>query len=199
MATLAFFKVEINGKNYGIETFSAAGSLNKVVRLTKNDGTAYDVEQGWERTTCSCPDYQRRHADLPYSDGCKHVKAMVEIGLLADAKSWEVSEQDIQPEMTTPGSWVEPNTLEIVEAAQELAAGLAHALAELTDDPGAPVRRKPGRKPITDSINWDYYGQRYAAGESYRSLAIEANVSPTKLWNRVRKLGYSPEKKALNL
>ncbi|WP_406698596.1 hypothetical protein V5E97_06900 [Singulisphaera sp. Ch08] len=183
--TIAFLTVEIKGTNYGVETFLAETTLNKVVRLSKIDGTSYDVEQGWDRTTCTCPDYQRRHADLPYSDGCKHVRSLVSLSLIENVTPWTASE---------------PKTVEVVEAAhEETHAGLALAVAELADDAtdaekGKPVRRKPGRKPISDTINWDSFGRRYAAGESRSVLAAEAGVSPTRFWNRVTKLGYSSPK-----
>lgn len=113
MASIAHLTVEIKGTSYGVETFFAEGTGNKVVRLSKLDGTAYDVEQGWERTTCNCPDYQRRHAELPYSDGCKHVRSMVELGLIENIKPWEVTE--VPAECGVSGAWFEAGS---VDAAQ---------------------------------------------------------------------------------
>lgn len=50
-------------------------------RLTKTDGTSYDVALTTQGAHCSCPDYIycREHRD---PKGCKHVAAMRSVGLL---------------------------------------------------------------------------------------------------------------------
>lgn len=117
MESMAYLTVEIKGTKYGVETLTAADSGNRVVRISKADceGTTYDVEQGMDRTTCTCPDYQRRHADLPYSNGCKHVKALVQFGLIVNALPWAKTEPE--PEIGVSGAGVEPNATEAVPVA----------------------------------------------------------------------------------
>jgi hypothetical protein len=61
-----------------------AGPPNRTIRLSKRDGAVYDVTEG-ERTTCDCADWIYRHADLPYSDGCKHIRALASAGFLRSA------------------------------------------------------------------------------------------------------------------
>lgn len=71
----------ISGKPYEMQAIDDA-----TVRLISPKGEVYDVTQGPERVTCGCPDWAYRHADLPYSDGCKHVKALVQIGLMSNPR-----------------------------------------------------------------------------------------------------------------
>lgn len=223
---LTFLTVEIKGQDYGVESFTTCNG-DKVVRLTKGDDTVYDVTEGAERTTCDCPDFQRRHADLPYSDGCKHVRSMVEHGLVMNVKPWEPTEADVPAECGVSGVWfaagsvetVEVAEIEVVDAAQPAAAGVAVAVAELAVEAGlvlaidelqddaiyaavvevappcpiATVRRGRGRPTVADHVDWDAAGRRYAAGESYRGLAAELGVKPNTLYTKVRKLGYRPE------
>jgi ATPase family associated with various cellular activities (AAA) len=69
-----------NAQNYGVDIlFPATGE--KVVRLSKADGTTYEVTQGAEWTTCDCPDHKARHEGLR-TEGCKHVRALVGAGLV---------------------------------------------------------------------------------------------------------------------
>lgn len=51
-------------------------------RLTKPDGTSYDVTRSSTgEPYCECPDFQYRHKGLDYR-GCKHCWALTEHGLL---------------------------------------------------------------------------------------------------------------------
>lgn len=84
MSTLTSIQLTIGWQPYGAEiVHSEAG---RTVRLTKDDGTAYDVTQGPTRTTCDCPDFRHRHTPLDFSEGCKHVKACVAAGLVENVK-----------------------------------------------------------------------------------------------------------------
>ena len=43
----------------------------------ENASAEYDVcETESGRAKCTCPDFERRHKDLPYSGGCKHIAAL---------------------------------------------------------------------------------------------------------------------------
>ena len=58
-----------------------AYAVMKAYRLSKPDGTAYDVARTNHGLTCDCPDFIF-HRDGLDPDGCKHIKAMVAYGLL---------------------------------------------------------------------------------------------------------------------
>jgi hypothetical protein len=72
----------INGVDYRVEP-NARGpyAVEKAYRLSKPDGTAYDVASTHHGLTCDCPDFIF-HRDGIDPDGCKHIKAMVAYGLL---------------------------------------------------------------------------------------------------------------------
>jgi hypothetical protein len=72
----------INGIDYKVERNPSEGSaVRKAYRLSKPDGTAYDVALTRHGLTCDCPDFIF-HRDGIDPDGCKHIKAMVAYGLL---------------------------------------------------------------------------------------------------------------------
>ncbi len=72
----------INGVDYRVEPNpSGAYAVRKAYRLSKPDGTAYDVARTKHGLTCDCPDFIF-HRDGLDPDGCKHIKAMVAYGLL---------------------------------------------------------------------------------------------------------------------
>ena len=50
-------------------------------RLTKGDGTMYDVAQTSYGPQCDCPDYIFRRDGLDPS-GCKHIRALIGSGLI---------------------------------------------------------------------------------------------------------------------
>ena len=50
-------------------------------RLTKKDGTAYDVALTEHGVECSCPDYIIRRDGIE-PEGCKHTRACIAVGLL---------------------------------------------------------------------------------------------------------------------
>ncbi len=50
-------------------------------RLTKADGTAYDVARTEHGCSCDCPDFAWRR-DGVEPDGCKHIRALIRVGLL---------------------------------------------------------------------------------------------------------------------
>jgi hypothetical protein len=51
-------------------------------RLKKADGTIYDLAETCHGLTCDCPDFTF-HRDGLDEGGCKHIKAMVAVGLLS--------------------------------------------------------------------------------------------------------------------
>ena len=72
----------INGVDYRVEPNPAeAYAVMKAYRLSKPDGTAYDIARTHHGLTCDCPDFIFRLDGLD-PDGCKHIKAMVAYGLL---------------------------------------------------------------------------------------------------------------------
>jgi hypothetical protein len=72
----------INGVDYRVEPNPpGAYAAEKAYRLSKPDGTAYDVALTHYGLTCDCPDFIF-HRDGIDPDGCKHIKAMVAYGLL---------------------------------------------------------------------------------------------------------------------
>lgn len=76
----------IGGKPYEMTAID-----DRTVRLESAKGDVYDICQDTERVTCTCPDWTYRHADLPYSDGCKHIKAIVTIGLMVNPRPMTVN------------------------------------------------------------------------------------------------------------
>src|SRR5262245_39696790 len=68
--------LRLNGTAYAVERH------DRVVRLEKRDGTAYDVARQLDGHTCSCPDFTKRHAELPGTLGCKHIKGLRAVGML---------------------------------------------------------------------------------------------------------------------
>jgi hypothetical protein len=74
--------MEINGVDYRVEPGSGRGyAVTRAYRLSKRDGTAYDVALTEFGLTCDCPDFIF-HRDGLDPGGCKHIKAMVAYGLL---------------------------------------------------------------------------------------------------------------------
>jgi hypothetical protein len=61
------------------------------VRVESAKGDVYDVTRVNGRVSCDCCDYRYRHTELPYSDGCKHVKAVVEAGLVKPPEVFAVA------------------------------------------------------------------------------------------------------------
>ena len=55
-------------------------------------GAVYCVDDSGERTRCDCPDWQYRHAELDGTLGCKHIRALRELGLVRAApQGWAVA------------------------------------------------------------------------------------------------------------
>jgi hypothetical protein len=57
------------------------GIAGRAFRLLKEDGTLYDVVQTEHGPTCDCPDFIFRRDGLD-PEGCKHVRALVDCGLI---------------------------------------------------------------------------------------------------------------------
>ena len=51
----------------------------------ERSGAVYCVDDSGERTKCDCPDWQYRHAELDGTLGCKHIRALRELGLVRAA------------------------------------------------------------------------------------------------------------------
>lgn len=51
----------------------------------ERSGAVYCVDDSGERTRCDCPDWQYRHAELDGTLGCKHIRALRELGLVRAA------------------------------------------------------------------------------------------------------------------
>lgn len=51
------------------------------LRLSKPDGTAYDIDVGARWPRCDCPDFLYRRDGVD-PDGCKHIRALVREGLV---------------------------------------------------------------------------------------------------------------------
>jgi hypothetical protein len=74
--------IDINDMNYLVKPNTAeASAAIKAYRLSKADGTDYDVAQTVHGLTCDCPDFIFRRDGID-PEGCKHIKAMVACGLL---------------------------------------------------------------------------------------------------------------------
>jgi hypothetical protein len=56
----------------------------RAFRLSKRDGTLYDVAETIFGPECDCPDFVYRRDGLD-PDGCKHVRALVDHGLIGPA------------------------------------------------------------------------------------------------------------------
>jgi hypothetical protein len=72
----------INGTSYTIRRIPCdPGAALGAFRLRKVDGTTYVVAATDSGLVCDCPDFTF-HRDGIDPDGCKHIKAMVAVGLL---------------------------------------------------------------------------------------------------------------------
>ncbi|HEY2157668.1 MAG TPA: hypothetical protein VGH33_18710 [Isosphaeraceae bacterium] len=56
----------------------------RAYRLIKADGAVYDLSETRYGPSCDCPDYIFRRDGLDPS-GCKHIKALVRHGLIANS------------------------------------------------------------------------------------------------------------------
>jgi hypothetical protein len=73
----------INGTEYGVKPIPCdPPAAIKAFRLRKANGTAYDVAQTTHGLVCDCPDFVF-HRDGIDEAGCKHIKALVALGMLA--------------------------------------------------------------------------------------------------------------------
>ena len=72
----------IGRTRYGVVSVPCAAVVaDRAFRLTKADGTIYDVAQTSYGPQCDCPDYIFRRDGLDPS-GCKHIRALVGSGLI---------------------------------------------------------------------------------------------------------------------
>ncbi len=77
----------INGTAYNVRPIACdpAAALT-AVRLRKSDGTTYHVALPHDgHPICDCPDYVF-HRDGIDADGCKHIRALTVVGMLATRK-----------------------------------------------------------------------------------------------------------------
>lgn len=76
------FTAQIKGAEYTVSRRDIPGLRSYKVENGRSD---YDVDEtNSGRATCSCPDYRARHADLPFTSGCKHIQALVAAGKLTN-------------------------------------------------------------------------------------------------------------------
>jgi hypothetical protein len=74
--------LRINGVPYRVRPLYIDPELGtRAFRLTKADGTAYDLACGTHGRECTCPDFVYARDGIDPA-GCKHVKAGVALGLL---------------------------------------------------------------------------------------------------------------------
>ena len=79
---LARLTLVINGAAYNVRPVQTdADAALKAYRLRKSDGTAYHVALTVHGLTCDCPDFTFNRDGIDPA-GCKHIKAMVAVGLL---------------------------------------------------------------------------------------------------------------------
>lgn len=73
--------ITIKGRPYGVEVIPAHDSGSVAVRLTKPDGTTYDVVlDRYGLLHCDCGDYEFRRINT--AEACKHGKALLAEGLI---------------------------------------------------------------------------------------------------------------------
>lgn len=74
--------LSIDGSPYDVRPIDADPSVSpRAFRLTKPDGTRYDLAQTPYGPTCDCPDFIFRRDGID-PNGCKHVRALVSCGLI---------------------------------------------------------------------------------------------------------------------
>ncbi len=75
--------LSINGTSYGVKPIPCdPPAAIKAFRLRKTDGTAYDVAQTTHGLVCDCPDFVFNRDGIDEA-GCKHIKALVALGMLS--------------------------------------------------------------------------------------------------------------------
>ena len=76
----------INGTRYRVNpVLAGVFAALRSFRLTKPDGTAYDVSLTLHGPVCDCPDFVF-HRDGIDPDGCKHLKAVAACGLFGTSR-----------------------------------------------------------------------------------------------------------------
>jgi hypothetical protein len=79
---LARLMLVVNGTSYTIRTIPCDPSAAlKAFRLRKVDGTHYNVATTEYGPVCDCPDFVFNRDGID-PDGCKHIKAMIAVGLI---------------------------------------------------------------------------------------------------------------------
>ncbi len=76
--------LRVNGTSYTV-TSDDAGGADMLVRMTKNDGTSYDVivHSGMKQYSCSCPQFIFRESQAKDGKGkCKHLNALKRVGIM---------------------------------------------------------------------------------------------------------------------
>jgi hypothetical protein len=72
----------INGTLYSVRPIPAdPGVAIKAFRIKKSDGRVYDIAQTAYGPECDCPDFVFNRDGID-PDGCKHIKAMIAVGLI---------------------------------------------------------------------------------------------------------------------
>jgi hypothetical protein len=72
----------IRETTYGVQPIACDALIaSRAFRLSKDDGTAYDVIQTQFGPECDCPDFIYRRAGID-PGGCKHVRALAAYGMI---------------------------------------------------------------------------------------------------------------------
>ena len=75
--------LEIAETRYVLRAVACSDAIGRAAfRLVKDDGTIYDLVQTKHGPECDCPDFIFRRDGLD-PGGCKHVQALVAVGMLA--------------------------------------------------------------------------------------------------------------------
>ena len=110
---VARLSLTINGTTYGVKpTHPDPAAASRAFRLRQPDGTVYDVVETVHGHTCDCPDWEfNREGRDPA--GCKHIKALVTVGLLPTPAAVPASE----PTPAIPAPIVSPERQRRFQAA----------------------------------------------------------------------------------
>ena len=85
----ARWTLTIGSTAYAVRRLGAAPEIaRRAFRLAKGDGTLYDVAETPFGPACDCPDFLFRRDGVD-PEGCKHVRALVAVGLIEPIESVE--------------------------------------------------------------------------------------------------------------
>jgi hypothetical protein len=89
---VARLTLHINGVTYNVRPIACDPTAAlQAFRLRKADGTAYHVALTPDGLTCDCPDFTWHRNGDGVDDCCKHIKAMIAVGMLRARQGQEVA------------------------------------------------------------------------------------------------------------